>query len=520
MAVIIGFDFGNVNSYPSFIQDMDPNTRMGGVCRDLLSAQQTGGIPSTFFYSDQRGILLGYEAERQAAVPVCNRIRLLKRNLGKSFTVLRRAGGTEKRTFSYDDAIRQVAEYCIRRANRILQENFHESTNLVSLAYPAGFNGAQRKYLVQLVERATLEDGTPVKVCGTIAEPAAAALDYLAEYSQREERTILAYDLGGGTLDVSLVTVYPDGRRRADGSVYYYDIHASNGCNVGGADFDRVVLQQMEAKMGSTPKGNQRDMLLRTAESTKIELTDAEVAVPMIHDPATGDYFDMEITRREFEAASRALLDETIACTRQMLKDHPNRKPDLIILTGGASQMPMVKRALEEAFPEYGNKVIFHRPSKAISYGAARYGTEERWEDPQLTKPPVAQHIDREIGIRYFRDEKDEKGHVGSRIQAGTEIPFRMSRPTTVYPTNDGQSKIRFRVYEAKGSAPDVDEVERDYAEIMEVTLHFDSPQPKTKQTLVRLDIDPRGTIQIEAWDPDRPDKPRVKATEQLRNLS
>lgn len=518
MATIIGFDFGNINSFLSFIQDMDPDTRMGGVCRDLLRSDRTGGIPSTFFYSDQRGIQLGYEAD--AAVPASSRVRLLKRHLNQEFTLPRRAGKPETRTFSYDEAIRMVAEYCIRRANRILQDNYHETTNLVALAYPAMYTSAQRKHLVHLVESATLEDGTHVEVCGTIAEPAASALDYLAENSQMEEKTVLTYDLGGGTFDVSLVTVYPAGRRRADGNVYYYDIHASDGCAVGGADFDQVMFRQLEAKMSGPVQGNQREVLLRTAESTKINLSDNETAWPDITDPDTGDYYDIEITRKEFEAASRHLLEQTIACTRQMLRDHPGQKPENIVLTGGASQMPMVKQALEEAFPEYRGKVIFHRPSKAISYGAARYGTEEPDDDPQASVGPAVQRTQREIGIRYFRGPDDVKGHLGTIIPAGTEIPFQMPKPEWVHPVKDGQTEILYRVYEARVDHPDRYEVERDYTKIMELTLHFDQPEPMTKQTCVRLDIDQVGLLQEEAWDPDAPDKPRVRTTEQLCNLS
>lgn len=517
MATIIGFDFGNINSFLSFIQDMAPDTRMGGVCRDLLRSDRQGGIPSTFFYSDKRGIQLGYEAD--VAVPASSRVRLLKRHLDQEFTLPRRAGSPETRTFAYDEAIRMVAEYCIRRANRILQENYMETTNLVSLSYPAMYNSAQRKRLVQLVESATLEDGTPVKVCGTIAEPAASALDYLAESSQMEEKTVLTYDLGGGTFDVSLVTVYPAGRRRADGNVYYYDIHASDGCAVGGADFDQVMFRQLEAKMGGPVQGNQREVLLRTAESTKINLSDNETAWPDITDPDTGDYYDIEVTRKEFEAASCHLLEQTIACTRQMLRDHPGQKPENIVLTGGASQMPMVKQALEEAFPEYRGKVIFHRPSKAISYGAARYGTEELDDDPRTTADPAVQRTRREIGIRYFHGKEDKKGFLGTIIPAGTILPYQPKEFGLAYTCSE-QNSSWFRVYEAKGNNPDRNEVERDYTLITHETLHYGKKVPQGTPSEVRLTIDHRGVLKLEARDPAQPNLPSVEVEEQLCNLS
>ena len=87
-----------------------------------------------------------------------------------------------------------------------------------------------------------------------------------------------------------------------------------------------------------------------------------------------GEYVDLPVTREEFESASRGLLLQTIEETKKILQAHPNQQPEIILLTGGASQMPMVKNELVQSFPEYKGKIIYFRPSRAIAYGAARFG--------------------------------------------------------------------------------------------------------------------------------------------------
>ena len=230
---IIGIDFGNYNTFPCFISDFDPGTRMGGTVHDLLPSGLQDGIPSVFYYSKKVGVLCGEEAVRTRARPVSNRIRNLKRHLGDSITL-------DDRTISYGEAITSVIQHCVRRANEQLHAGWQMTTNQISLSYPASYTSAQLQRLIELAEQATLADGTPVKVVGTIREPAAAALDYLAEHAQtKEETTVLTYDLGGGTFDLALVAAYPGGRENREGGIYYYDTIAHGGLsNVGGTEFD------------------------------------------------------------------------------------------------------------------------------------------------------------------------------------------------------------------------------------------------------------------------------------------
>ena len=369
MSVVIGLYFGNTRSFTSFVQGNDPVTRLGGICRDLLPKQQAlgGGIPSVFFYSKRRGELVGADALSRNARPAANRRRLLKRHLGEFFVI-------DGVTFQYDDAIKKVAEYCIRVAMRELRDQHHLTTHNVSLAYPVRYNSVQRRHFIELVNSITI-DGEPVRVTGTIAEPAAAVLDYLAEHGgASREATALVFDLGGGAFDLSVVTVYPNGKQSDNGQTYYYDIVCQNGVELGGEEFDRRLREIIIGKMGEQPTSALADMLPTAVESTKIELSSHESAKPDIMD-RRGDYYDFTVTRAEFEQATKDLVDKLVEMTSRMLGEHP--EVSMILLTGGASQMPMIRKALEAAVPQYRDRIIFHRPSRAISYGAARYGANE-----------------------------------------------------------------------------------------------------------------------------------------------
>ena len=182
MAIVIGLDLGNFNSYPSYIADLTARrSRLGGRAVDLVPASEQQGVPSVFFYKEGKPVLAGRAATTGAAKPERNRIRYLKRSLGLPLEIDGKSVVIDGRTWTYDDAIREVAQSVLREAVRELQQLTSERTNLVSLAYPATYSCAQRERLIQIVQSATTEDGTPFQVVGTIMEPAAAALDYLAQ---------------------------------------------------------------------------------------------------------------------------------------------------------------------------------------------------------------------------------------------------------------------------------------------------------------------------------------------------
>ena len=508
MSEIIGLDFGNYKSFPCIIRDIDPDTRIGSEIIDLLPPKQEYGIPSVYFYAKEVGVLCGEPAERPRAKPVSNRLRFLKRHLGETITL-------DDRTISYDEAITAVIQHCVREANKILQTNYLLSTDKISLSYPAAYNKAQMLHLVSLAEKATLADGRSVKVSGTIAEPAAAALDYFsATGADKKDCTVLVYDLGGGTFDLALVSVYPKGRLNRAGKTYYYDILATRGIgNLGGAEFDAVMYDILEKKFKEeydvtfTPA--LRETLSRYAEKAKIDLTDdTETEVGLGYGE---DILTVDVTLTEFENGAKSLLKKTVDAAQELLAGHPDQKPDMIILTGGSSRMPMVQNAMEEALPAYRGKVQCYRPERAIAYGAARYGT--------AAETDVQQRVMHDLGIRFYHNTSDKVGYIDTEIPAGTVIPVNGDY-CNAYTLYENQRKLWFRVYEAKADNPVSAEPDRDYTEIMSVTLDFGKSVPVHTGSEVRLDIDKSGIITVEARDPAKPDKPPVKSSVELKNLS
>ena len=511
---VIGLDFGNYNSFICYISDFDEGTKMGGIIHDLLPQELNDGIPSVFFYSKKIGILCGEDAVRNRAKPVENRVRYLKRHLGEIMTL---DGGDT--TISYDEAITEVIQHCVRKANEQLKSGYQVTTNLISLSYPVTYSFAQRQRLIELAEKATLADGTRVKVYGTIAEPAAAALDYLAEFSKStKETTVLVYDLGGGTFDLALVSAYPAGKRNSSGDLYYYDVIDNGGlAKVGGAEFDEIMFNLLAKKFNVPLKPAYKNTLRTLAETVKIDLSSDEYAEPELLDN-NGEYLTAEITRSEFEAASKDLLMKTIKATKEILDDHPNQQPEFILLTGGASQMPMVQRELEAQLPNFKGKIKYFRPSRAIAYGAARFGTSEANTDPVRKTSIVQPRTTYDLEIKFCKCDSDEE-FIATFIKAGTPIPYTEDYDLSV----TGLKKQRyttFRVYEAIKAYPDENKVSEDYREIMSVVLDHESEVLKGTKCESRLTIDESGVLTIEARAVDKPGKPSIKKSIMLKNLS
>ena len=129
---VIGLDFGNYNSFTCYISDFDEGTEL------------KNGIPSVFFHSKKIGTLCGEDAVRNRAKPVENRKRYLKRHLGEKMTL---DGGDT--TIPYDEAITEVIQHCVRKANEQLKSGYQVTTNLISLSYPVTYSFAQRERLIK-----------------------------------------------------------------------------------------------------------------------------------------------------------------------------------------------------------------------------------------------------------------------------------------------------------------------------------------------------------------------------------
>ena len=509
---IIGIDLGNYFLQPCFIQGIDPKTRRGGILYDLVdpALNTPYGIPTAYFYSNGRGVLCGEQAVK--AVPIANCVRYLKRDLfcdGKpnSKTI-------DGKTFTYDEMIIAVAQYGIRLAAKYLERQLHIKTNKIALSYPASMSSFVRNHLVSLMEKVTLEDGTKIKIVGTIAEPAAAALDYLASSNITREETVLVADLGAGTFDVSIVKVYPNGRSYTDGRKYYYDVKFTDGIeDLGGKEFDEVIKAINRRNAGADAKNAYiASMIENSAESLKRDLSFSDEVQPQIM--LKDGTFIKEIKRTQFEKESEKHVERIIKMVENTLNTNSEITIDHIILTGGASQMPMIEESFKKRFPKYANKITFHMPSKAIASGAARFGVIEKTTSTNTTNEQpinstVVLRTIRDIGSDFYKGANDKDGYIVTYVKMGTPIPY-------TSPWVDGKKLTssqctHFGIYEAKTSSPDRMFPKRDY-QLVHSHLHDHGVvRPIGFKTQSRIVIDEKHLAYLEVIEPDNPSKPVVR---------
>lgn len=515
MEYVIGLDFGNFYSQPCLIMGIDPKTRRGGTVHDLTdpSSNIPYGIPTAFFYASNKfGGKPACGAQAIRSNPPANCLRYLKRDMMKNGQT--NTATIDGRTFTYDEMIIAAAQHALRIAAAQLKMRFNIFTNKVALAYPASIGSDVKNHLVELIEQATFEvDGKEIKaqVVGTIAEPAAAALNYLAEEDSDAESTIIVYDFGAGTFDVSVVTAYPAGKQTANGDTYYYDVVYTDGLpDVGGREIDAATVALLSELIGSEAKNPQvAREIIREAENVKIGFTNSDYVQPQI--VVDGVYMD-EISREQFERKIEPIVRKTVDLVDKAFRQNPDLNIDMIVLTGGSSQMPIVRRMLQERFPAFRDKIRFHQPSKAIATGAARFGIVERDPGVDIGKKntttttstpasgPVVIRTIRDIGVRFFHGTEDKKGYITTYIPSGTPIPYASQWVTS---TKLGESQhTRFCVFEATNSTPDVNEVQRDYAVACDRRHDHGRIRPKGYETKTRIVIDEKHLTYLEVVEP------------------
>lgn len=510
--IIIGLDFGNYCTVLSCVDQFYSVSNTTDMMRLLMPYTQDG-IPSVYFYSQKRGTLYGKDAVSMYATPAANRLRYLKRRLGETATV-------DGKEILIDEAITDIIQHCVRLANEQLMLEFGKTTNLVTLAYPASYKPEQLQKLITLAEKATLPDGTHIRVCSTIVAPAAAAIDYLEAHGRpKTETTVLTYDLGGGSFGLSLVKIHPNGCRDESGALYYYDIIAQAGLsNIGGIEFDRVMYELLLEKAdrvlnGAQLSDHELNMLRdQEAEQAKIELSKFNATyLSILHNDKN---LNIEVTRAEFEERARYLLRRTISLMRNMLSDHYENAPNFIIITGGSSEMPMVEKNLKAAFPEYAGRIILHRPRRAISFGAARFGASQQCRQASRSdthsepaKPEqntaneslslVQPNLKFDIGIRVSDYQKNRR-FIETLAPAGSPLPY--ESPYYFSETSVDQQRFSvWSVYRSIVARPDPYKIDEHYTKIMDATIDHGVPLPKGTETKSRMLIDTDGRIKIES---------------------
>lgn len=351
----IGIDFGTSFSLPAAVID--------GVADTLLPNGEYG-IPSVFYYDAEVGVQVGNAAEYNAEFCPMNVSRDIKMEISAhedSFTA-------DGRTFSKKEIVGSI----LREVRRVAEEEGYRR-ELVSrkiegtvISVPAAFNLREMNFIREAAQAPEEAGGAGLNVLGFIREPVAAAIAYFHAPGAQDKRTILVYDLGGGTCDVAIV--------RADrNEPAWYRVLESEMVRIGGRDWDRVLAEIIRRKL-----------MDKTGEIGFDEETESRIArqaVVVKHMLSTqpsarasvslrGRIYSCLITVEEFEEATAFLLRDTMS-TARMLLDQCGTKVDYIVCVGGSSNMPQIRRSFEKEYPDIPVRIF--QPEKAIAFGAAIY---------------------------------------------------------------------------------------------------------------------------------------------------
>ncbi len=326
MARAVGIDLGTTNSVVAVLEGGEPTV--------IANAEGSRTTPSVVAFAKNQEVLVGEVAKRQAVTNVDRTIRSVKRHMGTGWSVK-----IDDKTFS----AQQISAFILQKLKRDAEAYLGEKITDAVITVPAYFSDAQRQ--------ATKEAGqiAGFNVLRIINEPTSAALAY--HLDKESEATILVFDLGGGTFDVSLLEV-------GEGVV---EVKATSGDNhLGGDDWDQRVVDWL---VGDFKNGHGIDLskdkmalqrLREVAEKAKIELsssTESQINLPYITASADGPlHLDAKLTRAEFQRMTSDLLDRCKGPFQQVIKDAGVKLSDIhhVVLVGGSTRMPAVVDVVKE----------------------------------------------------------------------------------------------------------------------------------------------------------------------------
>ena len=350
MSKIIGIDLGTTNSCVSVME--------GGEAKVIANPEGLRTTPSVVCFKDGE-ITVGENARRQAATNP-NTIFSIKRHMGTDYKV-----DVNGKKYTPQEISAMILQNLKATAEAYLGEKVTEAV----ITVPAYFNDSQRQATKDAGKIAGLE------VKRIINEPTAAALAYGLDKKEKEQ-TILVYDLGGGTFDVSILQL-------ADGT---FEVLSTAGNNhLGGDDFDNIVAKHLMDEFfvaTGVDLSKVRSSAYRVreaAEKAKKELsgvTKTDINLPFIGMSATGEpvHLQTSLTRAKFDELTRSLVESTVQAVRQALRDAKLSASDLdqVLLVGGSSRIPAVQELVRKELGKEPNRSI--NPDEVVAMGAAIQG--------------------------------------------------------------------------------------------------------------------------------------------------
>ena len=464
---VIGIDLGTTNSCVATLE--------GGKATVIPNSEGSRTTPSVVAFTKDGDRLVGITAKRQAVTNSERTIMSVKREMGTDW----------KQTIGDDEFTPQeISAYVLQKLKADAEAYLGQEVTQAVITCPAYFSDAQRKATRDAGRIAGLE------VLRIINEPTAAALAYGVD--KDDDQTILVYDLGGGTFDVSILEIYlVDDQPQIE-------VKATSGDNrLGGDDFDEVVvewiLSEFKKNTGIDLSGDIQAMsrLREAAEKAKIELSGTgttQINLPFITmRDGQPEHLDLSLSRAKFEELIANLIERTMAPTRQAMKDAGVSKGevDKVILVGGSTRVPAVQTAIEQEVGKAPFKGI--NPDEAVAVGAALQagiivGDEGVTDVLLLDVTPLTLGIETLGGVTTMM------------IERNTTIP---SRRSEVFSTaSDNQPAVEVHVLLGER------EFSKDNTTLGRFHLMGIPPAPRgIPQVEVTFDIDANGIVNVSAKD-------------------
>ena len=466
-AAVIGIDLGTTNSCVATLE--------GGKATVIPNSEGSRTTPSVVAFTKDGDRLVGITAKRQAVTNSERTIMSVKREMGTDW---KRTIGDEEYT------PQEISAFVLQKLKADAEAYLGQEVTQAVITCPAYFTDAQRKATRDAGRIAGLE------VLRIINEPTAAALAYGVD--KDDDQTILVYDLGGGTFDVSILEIYlVDDQPQIE-------VKATSGDNrLGGDDFDEVVIEWILSEFKKTTgidlSGDMQAMsrLREAAEKAKIELSGTgttQINLPFITmRDGQPEHLDLSLSRSKFEELIADLIERTMAPTRQAMKDAGVSKGevDKVILVGGSTRVPAVQTAIEKEVGKAPFKGI--NPDEAVAVGAALQagiivGDEGVTDVLLLDVTPLTLGIETLGGVTTMM------------IERNTTIP---SRRSEVFSTaSDNQPAVEVHVLQGER------EFSKDNTTLGRFHLMGIPPAPRgIPQIEVTFDIDANGIVNVSAKD-------------------